>query len=58
MFQFGGLGTLFGGLSPQKTPRRDGTALTSNGISCPLRNKYSSILKKQKKLQYVYRTYV
>jgi len=27
MFQFGGLGALFGGLSPQKLPRGDGTGL-------------------------------
>jgi len=26
MFQFGGLGALFGGLSPQKPPRGDGSA--------------------------------
>jgi len=26
MFQFGGLGAMFGGLSPPKTPRGDGTA--------------------------------
>ena len=36
MFQFGGLGALFGGLSPQKPPRGDET--TKDCTSTPYHN--------------------
>ena len=28
MFQFGGIGALYGGINPQKSPRADGTEST------------------------------
>jgi len=36
MFQFGGLGDLFGGLSPPKLPRGDGTGFRFRMISFSL----------------------